>query len=92
MPPEQRQDSLPDVQKCIRFLEGLELSWSGASKGRAIIEHLMKATSDGEYGAEKEEVPPGFDDFGLSWGQMPGSELFGFETFGTEFFDVPTGT
>lgn len=64
------------------------MSWSGASKGRAIIEHLMKSTTDGDGTGNNEEAPPGYDDFGLSWGQMPGSELFGFETFATDFFDV----
>jgi hypothetical protein len=88
MPLEHRQDTLPDVHKCIRLLEGLELSWSGASKGRAIIEHLMKITAEGDGVGAHEEAPPGYDDFGMSWGQMPGSELFGFETFPTEFFDV----
>lgn len=65
----------------------MELSWSGASKGRAIIEHLMRAgRRDGA--TEKDEPPAGQEDFGLSWDQMPGSELFGFEDLGSEFFNV----
>lgn len=88
MPPEQRHNVLPDVHKSIRLLEGLELSWSGASKGRAIIEHLMKITAEGDGIGDNEEPIPGYDDFGLSWGHMPGSELFGFDAFGSEFFGV----
>ncbi|KAF9883412.1 hypothetical protein FE257_003495 [Aspergillus nanangensis] len=31
----------PDVEKCIRFLHDLEGTWSGASRGRAIIEQSI---------------------------------------------------
>ncbi|KAJ3543343.1 hypothetical protein NM208_g3627 [Fusarium decemcellulare] len=32
----------PDVEKCARFLQDLEVTWSGASRGRAIIEQTLK--------------------------------------------------
>ncbi|KAF5007710.1 hypothetical protein FDECE_5958 [Fusarium decemcellulare] len=35
-------DHNPDVEKCVRFLQDLEVTWSGASRGRVIIEQTMK--------------------------------------------------
>ncbi|KAF4466034.1 Zn(II)2Cys6 transcription factor [Fusarium albosuccineum] len=35
-------DHDPDVEKCVRFLQDLEVTWSGASRGRVIIEQTMK--------------------------------------------------
>lgn len=64
------------------------MTWSGASKGRAIIEHLLETS------AEKEVVDRngvlggaggGMEEF---WPQMPGSELFVYEAFGTEFLNL----
>ncbi|KAH7145685.1 fungal-specific transcription factor domain-containing protein, partial [Dactylonectria estremocensis] len=31
-----------DIEKCVRFLKELEATWSGAARGRAIIEQLLK--------------------------------------------------
>ena len=105
---EPNPQTIPEVERCVRFLKDLELRWSGARRSRAIIEQLLaenrrKAAAasaprgeQGSYrtGAEADVPGPGtglgakrsFEEFEgigeepLFWHQIPGSELFGFES------------
>lgn len=88
MPQELRQQSLQLVEKCMQLLQGLQNSWPGAGRGRAIVEHLLEVSIAHETSVQNPVATPGFDDLGLGWGQLPGSDLFGYETVGAEFFDV----
>jgi hypothetical protein len=67
---------LPDVEKCIKFLKSLETTWSGARKGRAIIENLVSRAPEG---ADTGLTPQFMDDQNFLWEQMVGSDLFTFE-------------
>lgn len=89
MPSEYRQHSSADVQECMDLLRGLEASRSGASKGRAIIEHLLEMSAAREDSGKDEAVPPFLVDYGgMGWVQLPGSGLFGYEAVGTDLFAV----
>lgn len=39
--PEPNSQTIPEVERCVRFLKDLELRWSGARRSRAIIEQLL---------------------------------------------------
>ncbi|KFA71066.1 hypothetical protein S40288_05515 [Stachybotrys chartarum IBT 40288] len=76
IPEYSRQEALPDVEKCIKFLKSLETTWSGARKGRAIIENLVSRAPEG---ADTGLTPQFMDDQNFLWEQMVGSDLFTFE-------------
>ncbi|KFA45317.1 hypothetical protein S40293_11245 [Stachybotrys chartarum IBT 40293] len=76
IPEYSRQEALPDVEKCIKFLKSLETTWSGARKGRAIIENLVSRAPEG---ADMGLTPQFMDDQNFLWEQMVGSDLFTFE-------------
>lgn len=118
--PEPNAQTIPEVERCVRFLKDLELRWSGARRSRAIIEQLLAenrrkaaaaaAAPRGEQGYYRNgvdgEVPgPGagigskrsFEEFEgvgeepLFWHQIPGSELFGFESVDPGLFSWSGG-
>lgn len=75
LPEYPQEQAKPEVGKCIRFLEGLEMTWSGAKKGRAILESLIKVPDRGMKRSRDE-----FDeqsDFLNT--QIPELDLFGYE-------------
>lgn len=87
MPSEQREQSLADVQKCIQVLKALETSWSGASKGCAIIEHLLRIGPTRE-NHQHDAAPFNLEDYGVGWGHLPGTEFSGYDATGSEFLDI----
>lgn len=83
MPEYPREEAIPDVKKCIRFLEGLEMTWSGARKGRAILESLLQ-----DPGQKKKRSRAEFEaDSNFLNAQVPGLEVFGYEFFDLDLFN-----
>lgn len=84
MPSSQSEDQTADVDKCVSFLTDLEARWSGASRSKAIIQHLVaerdkakeaEAGSGNGNGKRPFAALEADQDEGLLW-QM-GSEVFG---------------
>ncbi|CAI6014040.1 unnamed protein product [Clonostachys chloroleuca] len=85
IPEHPREKAHADVEKCIRFLKGLESTCSGASKGRAIIEHLLKDSSALNLDGSLADL---LNDPNTSWNQLPGSELFSYSSFSPDFLNL----
>jgi hypothetical protein len=83
-----KDQTLPDVQKCVRFLKDLEVTWNGASKSRAIIEKLLR-DSVSESSAVSKTASAVFEESeAFLWHQAPGSELFTYDVSGTDLFEA----
>lgn len=75
MPDYSREQALPDLERCIRFLKGLESTWTGAKKGTVIIERLVAQSSAD---AECQFTPDYLDENEIMWAQILGTELYDF--------------
>jgi hypothetical protein len=88
MPGRPKDQSLADVDKCMNFLKDLEVTWSGAGKSRAIIEQLLHDPGRDLKSTERPTLKRSWAEFdvseGLSWDQLPASELFSYEASGTD--------
>lgn len=88
MPGHPRDQTLPDVKKCVTFLKDLETTWNGASKSRTIIEQLMIDTTSSPAPFQKRSLAQFDETEAFSWDQVPGSELFNYDVSGADLFSV----
>lgn len=84
MPGHSQNNNLSHVQKCVTFLKDLEMTWNGASRSRAIIEQLMSASNSGHGSPNRRALSEFQEPETLSWDQIPGSEMFGYDVSGAD--------
>ncbi|KAK9777755.1 putative Transcription factor domain-containing protein [Seiridium cardinale] len=88
MPGSPRDQALADVQKCVTFLKDLEVTWSGASKSRAIIEQLMRDPPTRSESLNKRSLAEFEETEAFTWDQVPGAELFTYDVSGADLLNA----